>query len=809
MTEFADDRSHLKHGRSACTIRVLYAACTVALAVVAQAQSLPADISLSNVNAASGAAAYQATNSITAHSVTVSGSASVGFYAGNHISLKPGFRATAGSAAVTFRASIARAMLLSPTPGTSLPGPSLTFSWSGGGSGVTGYWLQVGNSPGADDIYGGITTSLSQTVLNIPTDGRMVYVRLWTQVDGAWSGYADYSFTAAQTAVNQPPAHLSVAPAIGSGFGTTFAVKYSDPNGASDIRWAYFVVSDPGVFGSACHVMYDAQEKLLYLLNIDGVTWQPGIHAGQNESRSTIRCTVSGWGANEDVNSTFLTARFPETYSTGWQGYKELAACVWDKGGLGTNWGNLGSYTVGSATPVTLLSPAAGATNQPSSSVMLSWAAFPGATSYDVYLGTSNPPPFVNSQSSANYTATNLTPGATYYWYVIATASARYPSAVWSFTTAAAPSISSLSINPSTVTSGTAASVQATLSGPAPAGGAAVTLTSNNGAFPMGSCALTIPPGESTGSCDVTAGQVSSSTAVTVTASYRGSSRTAQVTVTPAGITHTITSHPVGRALTVDGAACTAPCSFQWNSGTTHRIAAADQGNTSTRYLFANWSDGGAASHDIQASSTPATWTASFTTQHYLTTVANPTAGGTIAPASGWRDSGETVVVSASANSGYQFSGFSGALSGTTTPQNAVMSGPLGITANFTTLGPDFVLSVVPPQHVVQGSSVTATLTVTPSGGFNQNVTFSYANWPTGLSATFTPNPVTPNSATTIRFSASAGTPPATYDVVLTATGGSVERTQTVRLVVEAPQRRLREYIRLGDRIIAIETTQQ
>ena len=165
---------------------------------------------------------------------------------------------------------------------------------------------------------------------------------------------------------------------------------------------------------------------------------------------------------------------------------------------------------------------------------------------------------------------------------------------------------------------------------------------------------------------------------------------------------HVITSAPAGRSLTVDGAPCTAPCTFQWTPGTNHTIATTtpQAGATGTRYVFSNWSDGGAISHTITASSSPATYTANFTTQYYLTTAASPSAGGTISPASSWRNSGSVVSVSATANSGYVFSGFSGALSGTTTPQNLTMNAPKSVTANF-------AVSNQPPQAV----------SVTPSSG--------------------------------------------------------------------------------------------
>ncbi|MCZ2147887.1 MAG: hypothetical protein LC126_08915, partial [Bryobacterales bacterium] len=71
------------------------------------------------------------------------------------------------------------------------------------------------------------------------------------------------------------------------------------------------------------------------------------------------------------------------------------------------------------------------------------------------------------------------------------------------------------------------------------------------------------------------------------------------------------------------------------------------------QYVYASWSDGGAQSHSVTAPGAAATYTANFTTQYFLTTAANPAGGGSIAPASGWMNSGSVVAVSASAAGGY------------------------------------------------------------------------------------------------------------------------------------------------------------
>lgn len=71
-----------------------------------------------------------------------------------------------------------------------------------------------------------------------------------------------------------------------------------------------------------------------------------------------------------------------------------------------------------------------------------------------------------------------------------------------------------------------------------------------------------------------------------------------------------------------------------------------------------------------------------LTVQAYLTTLVSPAGSGTISPSSGWYNPG-VVSIAATPNSGYIFSSFSGALSGTTNPQNLAIIGSAVVTANF------------------------------------------------------------------------------------------------------------------------------
>jgi hypothetical protein len=76
-------------------------------------------------------------------------------------------------------------VMVSPAPGSTFSSSTVTFQWTAGSA--TAYLLFVGSTPNGHDIYASPVLHVqSVTVVNIPTDGRTIYVTLFSQVNGSW-----------------------------------------------------------------------------------------------------------------------------------------------------------------------------------------------------------------------------------------------------------------------------------------------------------------------------------------------------------------------------------------------------------------------------------------------------------------------------------------------------------------------------------------------------------------------------------------------------------------------------------------------
>lgn len=106
--------------------------------------------------------------------------------------------ALAGSPTPVPVAEVCGAEMISPEPGSTLAGSTVTFRWTPG-CGMTRYDLWVGCSPGAVDFFNAEDGSfLEATVSGLPTDGGPVFAWL-SSSDGTEEGFfrPEYEYTAA------------------------------------------------------------------------------------------------------------------------------------------------------------------------------------------------------------------------------------------------------------------------------------------------------------------------------------------------------------------------------------------------------------------------------------------------------------------------------------------------------------------------------------------------------------------------------------------------------------------------------------
>jgi regulation of enolase protein 1 (concanavalin A-like superfamily) len=148
----------------------------------------------------------------------------------------------------------------------------------------------------------------------------------------------------------------------------------------------------------------------------------------------------------------------------------------------------------------------------------------------------------------------------------------------------------------------------------------------------------------------------------------------------------TVQTNPAGLTFTADGTTYSSPHTFSWTPGSNHTIAATSpqSAGAGVRYVWNNWSGGGAISHTV-APTTKTTYTANFGTQYFLTT--SQGTGGTVSPNSGWKGKGTVVSITATPAAGYNFSGWTGSGTGSYTginnPASITMSGPIAEAATF------------------------------------------------------------------------------------------------------------------------------
>ena len=190
------------------------------------------------------------------------------------------------------------------------------------------------------------------------------------------------------------------------------------------------------------------------------------------------------------------------------------------------------------------------------------------------------------------------------------------------------------------------------------------------------------------------------------------------------------------------------------------------QGGSGTSTVTVTDVNGFTGSVTLAASGLPSGVTAAFGT--------NPTTGTSVL----------TLTASSTATTGTStvtITGTSGSLTATTT---------LALTVSATAT-PNFTIAASPASvAVTQGASGTSTITITSTGGFSSATTLSATGLPSGVTAAFSTNPVTPAAngsvTSTLTLTASAAATVGAATVTITGTSGSLTHSTTIALTVNS-----------------------
>jgi hypothetical protein len=182
-----------------------------------------------------------------------------------------------------YTAATGWARLQAPTPGSTLTSSSVTFGWTEGGE-LSQIALYVGTGgAGSFDLYAAYQgTSLSATVSAVPTDGRMIYVRLWSYLGGRWQ-YEDSTY---QASTGSTDGVQLTTPAPGSTFAST-SVTFGWTAGSGVSRVALYVgtggvgsydlhagLQGPGLSASVSGLPGDGRTIYVRLWSYVGLGWQ-------------------------------------------------------------------------------------------------------------------------------------------------------------------------------------------------------------------------------------------------------------------------------------------------------------------------------------------------------------------------------------------------------------------------------------------------------------------------------------------------------------------------------------------------------
>ena len=145
-------------------------------------------------------------------------------------------------------------------------------------------------------------------------------------------------------AANQPPTVVSATPNPATGLSNTFALAYSDPNGAPDLNLVEVIFNSTTSTANSCYAYYYPASNLLYLRNDSGTGASGSLTPGSG-TLSNSQCTIAGSGTSAVRSGDTLTLNLAVTASSSFTGTKNIYMSAVDNSSASTGWVNKGAWT--------------------------------------------------------------------------------------------------------------------------------------------------------------------------------------------------------------------------------------------------------------------------------------------------------------------------------------------------------------------------------------------------------------------------------------------------------------------------------
>lgn len=191
-----------------------------------------------------------------------------------------------------------------------------------------------------------------------PTSGAQPFAWKMVQDGVEWFG----PIASTQINVTGPePATVSIQPASGKGYASTFTAKYADANGGTDIQHAYLLINSQVTGPDGCHIRYTRADDT-FSLQLNNGQWSTPSVRGSGADLNNDQCTIKPSASSVLVAHTDLTFSIPVVFSESFGGTKNTYLWVQDnEGNQAATYEHRGTWTINSPAVPISVTPNSGA----------------------------------------------------------------------------------------------------------------------------------------------------------------------------------------------------------------------------------------------------------------------------------------------------------------------------------------------------------------------------------------------------------------------------------------------------------------